>query len=99
MNYARRSHFQSPIFLYGVSMGTAAMMKAVAQENIHPDAIILELPFARMLDAVRSRFREIGIPPFPIAELAVFWGGIQHGFNAFSHNPVLYAEKIENAQP
>jgi uncharacterized protein len=95
-NYARQSNFQSPIFLYGVSMGTAAIMKAVAQGNIRPDAIILELPFARMLDAVRSRFREIGIPPFPIAELAVFWGGIQHGFNAFSHNPVSYAEKIDS---
>jgi uncharacterized protein len=95
MNYARRSHLQSPIFLYGVSMGTAAIMKAVAQGGIHPDAIMVELPFARMLDAVRSRFREVGIPPFPIAELAVFWGGIQHGFNAFSHNLVSYAEKIE----
>jgi uncharacterized protein len=95
MNYAQQSNFQSPIFLYGVSMGTAAIMKAVAQENIHPNAIILELPFARMLDAVRSRLSRVGIPPFPIAELAVFWGGIQHGFNAFGHNPVSYAENIK----
>jgi uncharacterized protein len=36
MNYARRSNFQSPIFLYDVSMGTAAIMKAVAMKRFIP---------------------------------------------------------------
>lgn len=95
MNYAQRSNFKHPIVLYGVSMGTAAILKAVAQEKVNPDAIIIELPFARLLDAVRSRLRAIRVPPFPMAELIVFWGSIQHKFNGFAHNPVEYASKVK----
>ncbi|MEM7713533.1 MAG: alpha/beta hydrolase [Cyanobacteria bacterium P01_A01_bin.68] len=25
----------------------------------------------------------------------VFWGGIQYGFNGFTHNPVTYAKLVE----
>ncbi|MBL1174793.1 MAG: alpha/beta fold hydrolase [Pantanalinema sp. GBBB05] len=95
MNYAQRSSFQRPLILYGVSMGSAAILKAVAHEKVNPDAVILELPFARLLDAVRSRLRAIRLPTFPIAEMLVFWGGIQHRFNGFMHNPVTYAKQVQ----
>lgn len=85
---------QHPIVLYGVSMGTAAILRAIAQDNIKPDAIILELPFARLLDAVKSRLRVFKIPTFPTAELLVFWGSVQHGFNGFAHNPVTDASQV-----
>lgn len=29
------------------------------------------------------------------AELFVFWGGVQHGFNGFTHNPIDYAQKVK----
>ena len=95
MNYAQSSHLQRPFILYGVSMGATAILKAVAQENISSDAIILELPFARLLDAVRSRIRAISGPTFPLAEAVTFWGGFQHGFDGFAHNPVNYASQIK----
>lgn len=95
LNYAQRSHFQRPFVLYGVSMGSVAILKAIAHENVTPDAVILELPFARLLDAVRSRLRAIRIPTFPISEMTVFWGGLQHGFNGFTHNPVTYAQQVQ----
>jgi uncharacterized protein len=38
--------------------------------------------------------RALHIPPFPLAELIIFWGGVQHGFNAFAHNPVTYAAQV-----
>ena len=85
---------QSPIILYGVSMGTAAILQAVARENVTPDAIVLELPFSRLLDAVRVRLAARGMPTFPMAELVVFWGGIQHGFNGFAHNPIDDARQV-----
>jgi uncharacterized protein len=94
MNDARQSRLQSPIVLYGVSMGTAAILRAVAQERVKPDAIMLELPFARLLNAVRSRFRVFNVPSFPGAELLVFWGGVQYGFNGFEHNPEVYAQQV-----
>ncbi|MEY2977385.1 MAG: hypothetical protein RLZZ435_1524, partial [Cyanobacteriota bacterium] len=95
LSYAQNSNFQGPFILYGVSMGSAAILRAVAHEKITPDAVILELPFARLLDAVRSRLRAIRLPTFPIAEMLVFWGGIQHGFNGFTHNPVTYAKEVQ----
>jgi hypothetical protein len=52
--------------------------------------------FARLLDALRSRLRAISLPTFPLAELLVFWGGIQHGFNGFAHNPVTYASQVRS---
>lgn len=94
IDYARRSHFKPPFVLYGVSMGSAAILRAVAYEKINPDAIILELPFARLLDAVKSRLKAIGVPTSPMAELLVFWGSIQIKFNGFTHNPVEYANRV-----
>jgi uncharacterized protein len=94
-NYALKSNFQKPLILHGISMGSVAILKAVAQENIYPQAIILELPFARFLDTVRSRLREVSLPTFPMAELIVFWGSVQHRVNGFRHNPVTYANQIK----
>jgi hypothetical protein len=51
----------------------------------------------------------MGLPGSPFAELLLFWGSLQHGFNFFSHNPsdyvlsvhcpalVLHGEKDERA--
>ncbi len=94
VNYAEKLNLKHPIVLYGVSMGSAAILRAIAQGKIHPDAIILELPFARLLDAVKSRLKFVKIPTFPTAELLVFWGSIQHRFNGFAHNPVNYAKQV-----
>lgn len=95
VNDAQRANLKRPYILYGVSMGSAAILKAVAEKAVNPDAIILELPYARLLDAVRSRVRIFKIPTFPIAELVIFWGGIQHGINGFTHNPVTYASQVK----
>jgi uncharacterized protein len=91
---ADRLQLKRPYILYGISMGSAAILTAIAKENIKPDGIILELPFARSIDTLRSRVRAFHIPSFPLAELIVFWGGVQHGFNAFAHNPVTYAAQV-----
>jgi uncharacterized protein len=94
-NYAKKHQLKRPLILDGISMGSAAILRAVAKENINPDGIILELPFAYLTNAIGSRIRGSGIPSFPLAEMVVFWGGIQHGFNAFAHNPVDYASQVK----
>ena len=43
---------------------------------------------------MRHRFEALGVPSFPGAELLIFWGGRQAGFNGFSHNPVDYAASV-----
>jgi alpha-beta hydrolase superfamily lysophospholipase len=95
VNYAQKSIVKRPVILYGISMGSTAILKAVADGKVTPDAIILELPFARLVDAVGSRVRARSIPTFPMAELTVLWGSIQHGFNGFVHNPVDYASQVK----
>ncbi|WP_425214511.1 alpha/beta hydrolase [Tumidithrix helvetica] len=96
MSYAQNSKLKRPLILYGISMGSAAILRAVAIEKVNPDAIIIELPFARLLDSVRSRLRAMWLPPFPMAELIVFWGGVQHGVNGFTHNPETYASQVKS---
>jgi uncharacterized protein len=94
VRYAREHLPHGKMILYGHSMGAAAVLRAVHEGGVRPDGIIVESVFDRMLGTVRHRFELMGVPSFPGAELLVFWGGRQVGFNAFSHNPVDYAASV-----
>ncbi len=93
--YVRARRMEQPLILYGHSMGSAAILRAVATKSLQPDASILECPFDRLLSTVENRFVAMGVPSCPAAACLVFWGGLQHGFNGFTHNPVDYARKVE----
>jgi uncharacterized protein len=86
--YSRHLPGERAVFLYGGSMGAAAILKAAADRQFQPEGLILEMPFDNLLNTVRHRFGTMGLPSFPAAELLVFWGGWQQGFNGFRHNPV-----------
>jgi hypothetical protein len=73
----------------------AAVLRAVADCGVKPDAIIVEAVFDRLLSTVRHRFEAMKTPSFPSAGLLVFWGGMQGGFNGFKHNPVDYARSVK----
>jgi pimeloyl-ACP methyl ester carboxylesterase len=92
--HARQHLPHSRVILYGQSMGAAAVLRAVYGFGARPDAIIVEAVFDRMLQTVRHRFEALGLPSFPGAELLVFWGGLQAGFNGFEHNPAKYAASV-----
>ena len=83
------------IILFGISMGAVAIMKALSEEVLDIRKCILECPFGSMLQAVQTRFHNMGLPSFPMANLLVFWGGFQSGFNPFRHQPIQYAKKIK----
>lgn len=82
------------IYLMGASMGAAAIMRACSLEPLPVKGLILECPFGSLRQTVKNRFETVGVPAFPLADMLVFWGGLQHGFNGFSHNPEDYARKI-----
>lgn len=82
------------IHLFGTSMGAVAIMKAIADYGVNPSSIIIECPFGTMYKTVEARFKIQGVPAFPMAGLLMFWGGVQNGFWAFSHNPEEYAKSI-----
>ncbi len=92
------NYFQSKgeknIIPYGSSMGAVSIMRAISFHQIQPTKIIIECPFGSLLKTVQSRFSMMGLPSFPMANLIVFWGGFQNGFNGFSHNPIDYAKNI-----
>jgi pimeloyl-ACP methyl ester carboxylesterase len=89
-----RDRGEKNIILFGTSMGAVAIMKAQNDYQLDVASIIIECPFGTLLETVQARFRSVHIPEFPMANLLVFWGGIQNGFNAFSLNPVDYAKRI-----
>jgi uncharacterized protein len=93
--YAERCWPGLPLILYAQSMGSTAILRAVALHGLTPAALVLECPFDRLLSTVENRFTIMGLPSFPMARLLVFWGGMQHGFNGFRHNPVDYAPAID----
>jgi uncharacterized protein len=94
MAYVQQKWPHQPTFLYGASMGAAAVMRAIAHEGVKPTAVILESPFDRLLHTVRHRFTAMNLPASPGSELIVWWGGLQQGIDGFTHDPVEYAKAI-----
>lgn len=92
--YAQETLPFSSLVLYGQSMGSAAILRAIHEYDIHPDGVILESVFDRMSNTIRNRFDAMGLPSFPAAELLAFWGGWQFGFAGFTHNPVDYVKSL-----
>lgn len=94
LHHVRSRQPSLPIVLYGRSMGAAAVLRAVSRFRLEPDFLILESVFDRLLSTVRVRFRLLGLPPFPGAQLLTFWGGVQMGYWGFGHNPEDYARDV-----
>jgi hypothetical protein len=93
--YVRKQNPGAKIYLYGISMGAVAMLRAASELNIQTDGLIMECPYGSMLDAAQNRFRIMGVPSFPSAQILIFWGGIQNGFWAFDNNSLEFAKKVE----
>jgi alpha-beta hydrolase superfamily lysophospholipase len=94
LSYARGLEPRRPVVLYGASMGAAAILGAAARHSIEPEALILECPFDNLLATVSHRFEQRHLAAAPLAHLVLFWGGVQHGFNPFRHNPAAYAKSV-----
>jgi len=82
------------IFLYGSSMGAVAIAKAIAENDIQPSGIILEMPFGSLQSYLKGRARILGFPKQPFAFLTTFWIGVERGFNGYKHSTIRYAKKI-----
>jgi alpha-beta hydrolase superfamily lysophospholipase len=94
VEYVRHRIPSQILILYGQSMGSAAILRAIAVNGVRPSAVIVECPFDRLVSTAANRFAAMGLPAFPAAHLLIFWGGVQQGFNGFRHNPVEYAREV-----
>jgi uncharacterized protein len=86
---------EEKIYLFGTSMGAVAILKAINDYSISPDAVIIECPFGSMYQTVCARFKAMNVPTFPMAGLLVFWGGVENGYWAFSFKPSEYAKNVK----
>jgi alpha-beta hydrolase superfamily lysophospholipase len=82
------------IILYGVSLGAAACIKAIADHKVQPLALIADMPFATVHHYFKSRARGQGFPAEPFATLVTFWIGTEGGYNAFNHDVREYAKQL-----
>ena len=96
INYVSQVWPQKRQILFGFSMGAAAILRAAKLYHLEVDKIILESPFTTLVETVGARFKAMGIPPYPLAHLLVFWGSIRLGYNGFTFNPIKYAKDIKN---
>lgn len=94
VHFSQTSLPHPKLVLYGISMGAASILGAVHRFGVQADAIIAEAVFDRMLATIRHRFELMRLPSFPAAQLLVFWGGRQFGFDGFANNPVDYAASV-----
>lgn len=83
------------IILWGMSMGAAAILRAVTVYELQPDKVILECSFATLTDAVKARMRAVHVPGTPFSQILTFWGGLEHGFWGPGYKPEAYARQIK----
>lgn len=82
------------IILYGVSLGAAICIKAVAEGKLQPAGIIADVPFRSLHDHFKARVKMVGFPSEPFAALVTLWVGLRKGYNAFQHDIDSYAKKV-----
>lgn len=94
VKYLVPDYIEEPVVLYGVSMGSAAVLRALHISKLEPDAVILELPYDRLLNAARQRFAAMHVPSWPAADLLLFYGGMHGGFDSFAMAPAEFARSV-----
>lgn len=82
------------VMLYGNSMGAEAILRAESELGVRPTANLVECPYGSMLETASNRFQSMHVPPFPLANLLVFWGGVQNNFWAFDLDATHFATNI-----
>ncbi len=86
---------RGPVVLYGKSMGSAAVLRAMGSLGAHADALVLENPYDRLVTTVGHRFEAMGLSAQPGAALLTLWGGLSLGFNGFAMEPVEFATGVD----
>ncbi|WP_167483076.1 alpha/beta hydrolase [Leptospira noumeaensis] len=93
-NFFKHKYKNKKIILFGHSLGSVAILRAIYKYKIDPKAIILQAPFDSFLNTTRNRFRILKIPSFPFAEFLVLFGSVTLFTNLFAFNPYKYAKDL-----
>ena len=82
------------IILYGQSLGASTILKAIESYHLKPQKIILDMPYATMIDGINGKLRTMNIPEQPTSTLLVFWAGLEFGTWAFNFKPAEFAKAV-----
>ncbi len=94
MDYVNKTFDNPPIALYGRIMGANHVMRAIAEFDLQPDALIIEDPYAQLLGLTEAVVESVGLPRSPTAQILTFWGGLLQEDNPAALDPVNYASEI-----
>jgi alpha-beta hydrolase superfamily lysophospholipase len=83
------------IVLWGMSLGSVIISKAIWQYDLKPQKVILEMPFNRLQDHIEARARISGFPGEPFGFFVTFWAGLELGYWGYGHNTTKYVQKID----
>jgi alpha-beta hydrolase superfamily lysophospholipase len=86
------------ILLYGVSMGAVVVSKAIADYDLKPSGVFLDMPFASMQSHLQARLRAMGFERFiekPFSFFVTFWMGVENGTTTFKHRTSDYVSMIK----
>ena len=65
-----------------------------AGDRLGASGLIVENTFGTLRGAIGTRFKAMGLPAFPVADLMLFWGSVDMGANGFAHRPVDAAARV-----
>jgi alpha-beta hydrolase superfamily lysophospholipase len=85
---------EKTIFIYGASMGSVEILKAISDYGIQPSGIIIETPFLSLQSHLEGRARLLGFPEQPFGFLTSFWIGMEKGYNGLDFKSTKYAKKV-----
>ena len=83
------------IMMWGVSMGAATILNAVAHYDLKPKKIFLDCPYSTFLDATKGFLRLVHAPETPFSQMLMFWGSVEKGVWAFNNAPKEFAKMIK----
>lgn len=93
-DYASNDLAEKNIYLFGFSMGAAAILKAQHDYNMPLKGIIAEASYGTMYGTIKNRLTKAGLLSGPLAAMFSFWGGVVNDIDAFSMNPQNFVSEI-----
>ena len=94
VDYVAKTFENPSIALYGRILGASHVMRAIAEFDLQPDALILEDPYAQLSSLTEAIVESVGLPRSPTTQMLTLWGEILHGDDPATLDPINYASKI-----
>ncbi len=94
VDYVKKTFENPPIALYGRIMGASHVMRAIAEFDLQPNALIIEDPYAQLFSLTEAVVESVGLPRSPTTQMLTLWGGVLQGEDPAALDPISYASEI-----